>query len=160
MGLGKTLQAITVMWTLFEQDVFAGHQTCTNGIVLCPASLVANWKQEINDIWLRGKNSITCYPCLNKPKDVIKHWISAIKSVNAKITKPLLIISYESFRSHHATICYKDSKTKKMKHDIGFVVCDEGHKLKNHKSQLSLAVSQINTKKRLLLTGTLYILYI
>jgi len=165
MGLGKTLQAIAVMWTLMEQDVFAGEQTVTNGIVLSPASLVQNWESEIQQ-WLGTKTGSTmrCFPCLGKPKVVIKQWLSAIKGHNARVTKPVLLISYESFRSNYALICFKggrkppkgasEAQISRMKHDIGFVVCDEGHRLKNNKSQLSVAVSLIGSKKRMLLSGT------
>lgn len=34
------------------------------------------------------------------------------------------------------------------------MVCDEGHIIKNSKSAISLAVSQIKTQKRIVLTGT------
>lgn len=34
------------------------------------------------------------------------------------------------------------------------VVCDEGHMIKNQKSTTSLAVNQISTKRRIVLTGT------
>lgn len=169
MGLGKTLQAITVMWTLMEQHVFAGEHTCTNGIVICPASLVSNWDNEIK-YWLgeKGVTTMKTYPCVNKTKDVVAKWLSAIKSPRAAADKPLLIISYESFRSYHEKICYKskppksggkidDERAEKLKIDIGYVVCDEGHKLKNYKSQLSVAVSRIKSKRRLLLSGTQYL---
>ena len=35
-----------------------------------------------------------------------------------------------------------------------FVVCDEGHLLKNDSSKLSQAVNQIKTRRRIVLTGT------
>ena len=172
MGLGKTLQAITVIWTLLEQDVFAGEQTCTNGIVICPASLVGNWQNEF-DFWLKGGKTLKAFPCLTKTKQVIQSWLSAMRQSNVGQIKPVLIISYESFRSYHEIICYKggkapkqcgkildNEKSEKMKQDIGFVVCDEGHKLKNYKSQLSVAVSRIKSKKRLLLSGISLFLYI
>lgn len=34
------------------------------------------------------------------------------------------------------------------------VVCDEGHVIKNSKSAISMAVSQIATPRRIILTGT------
>ena len=112
MGLGKTLQAIAVMWTLMEQDVFAGEQTCTNGIVLCPASLVSNWENEIVE-WLgEGKNTMRPFTCLANPKKVIKKWLQCMRSSAAKYSKPVLIIGYESFRAHHELICYKGTPRK------------------------------------------------
>lgn len=150
-----------------EQDVFAGEQTCTNGIVICPSSLVENWQNEIFH-WLgEGKNTMKPFPCLSKTKATILKWLQCMRSSAAKHSKPVLIISYESFRSHHQLICYKgtprkdksgkiidDERSEMSKNEIGFVVCDEGHKLKNYKSQLSVAVSRIRSRKRLLLSGT------
>ncbi len=150
MGLGKSLQAITVIWTLIEQDIFVGGTTCNNGIVICPKSLIVNWENEIKH-WLKGSDTFKTYTCLANMEDVvIQNWISAIISPNASIIKPLLIISYESFRSYHDLICYKKDKIQR---DIGFVVFDEGHKLKNYKSELSIAVSCIKSSKRLIMTG-------
>lgn len=34
------------------------------------------------------------------------------------------------------------------------VVCDEGHVLKNEKSAISVAMSKLRTKRRIVLTGT------
>ncbi|ETO26541.1 SNF2 family domain-containing protein [Reticulomyxa filosa] len=37
---------------------------------------------------------------------------------------------------------------------MGVVICDEGHRLKNYKSQLFKAVAEVDTSRRLLLSGT------
>lgn len=56
----------------------------------------------------------------------------------------MLIISYETFRLHaHA-----------LNGEIGLVICDEGHRLKNQENQTYLALNQINAKRRVLLSGT------
>ena len=42
MGMGKTLQAIALLWTLLKQGP-TGVPIARKAIVVCPASLVANW---------------------------------------------------------------------------------------------------------------------
>ena len=44
MGLGKTLSAIAVLWTLVK-----GRKH--RGVIVCPSSLIDNWKRELNR-WL------------------------------------------------------------------------------------------------------------
>lgn len=42
MGLGKTLQCITLIWTLLRQSPDR-KPTIVKAIIACPASLVKNW---------------------------------------------------------------------------------------------------------------------
>lgn len=51
MGLGKTLQCITLLWTLVRQGP-EGKPTIDKGIIVCPSSLVRNWSNEINKVWI------------------------------------------------------------------------------------------------------------
>ena len=48
---GKTLQTISVLWTLLRQGPVAnglsGGAECVNAIVISPTSLVLNWKAEV-----------------------------------------------------------------------------------------------------------------
>ena len=50
MGLGKTLQALTVLWAFLHQP----QPRVLKAIIVCPASLVSNWYREI-DRWLEGR---------------------------------------------------------------------------------------------------------
>jgi DNA repair and recombination protein RAD54B len=50
MGLGKTLQTITLLWTLLKQS-FTGKPVCARAIIVCPSSLVKNWRSEFKK-WL------------------------------------------------------------------------------------------------------------
>ncbi|XP_068158422.1 uncharacterized protein [Drosophila tropicalis] len=80
-----------------------------------------------------------------------------------------LLVGYEAFRTLVFYHSYKNrgnltsgnleiirDKVKKYLLEPGpdLVVCDEGHIIKNSKSAISLAVAQIKTKKRIILTGT------
>jgi DNA repair and recombination RAD54-like protein len=58
---------------------------------------------------------------------------------------PILLISYETFRLH-ASVLHSSP--------IGLVICDEGHRLKNCENQTYTALTQLKTKKRILLSGT------
>ena len=48
---GKTLQTISVLWTLLRQgpvhNGLLGGAECVNAIVISPTSLVLNWKAEV-----------------------------------------------------------------------------------------------------------------
>jgi DNA repair and recombination RAD54-like protein len=41
-GLGKTLQAIALLWTLLRQGI-DGQPVAKRVIIVCPTSLVSNW---------------------------------------------------------------------------------------------------------------------
>jgi hypothetical protein len=55
-GLGKTLQGISLMWTLLCQGSpwLGGRPLARRAIIVCPTSLVANWASEC-DKWLNGR---------------------------------------------------------------------------------------------------------
>ena len=56
MGLGKTLQGISLLWTLLRQgcDALGGCPLVRRAIIVCPTSLVANWESECAK-WLKGR---------------------------------------------------------------------------------------------------------
>ena len=58
---------------------------------------------------------------------------------------PILIISYETFRLH-AHVLHTS--------EVGLVLCDEGHRLKNHENQTYQALMGLKCKRRVLLSGT------
>ncbi|KAH1847510.1 hypothetical protein KXX43_005597 [Aspergillus fumigatus] len=145
MGLGKTLQCISLMWTLLKQSPEAGKSTIQKCIIACPSSLVGNWANELVK-WL-GKDAITPFAIDGKASKAeltsqIKQW--AIASGRA-VVRPVLIVSYETLRMYVDAL--KDSP-------IGLLLCDEGHRLKNKDSLTWTALNSLNVTRRVILSGT------
>ncbi|XP_070562643.1 DNA repair and recombination protein RAD54-like [Ptychodera flava] len=142
MGLGKTLQCITLMWTLLRQSP-EGKPEIDKAIVVAPSSLVKNWYNEINK-WLGSR--ITPLAIDSGSKDDIDRNLRMFMTQSGRrVPHPILIISYETFRLH-ASVLHKGS--------VGLVICDEGHRLKNSENQTYQALSGLNARGRVLLSGT------
>ena len=47
-------QSIATLWTLLTAGIHGGKPTCARPLILCPASLVANWGAELTR-WLEGR---------------------------------------------------------------------------------------------------------
>ena len=62
-----------------------------------------------------------------------------------RVHNSILIISYETFRSHYE---------KLTSSAVGLLICDEGHRLKNLESQTYQALDKLKTQRRVLLSGT------
>lgn len=145
MGLGKTLQCITLLWTLLKQSPDAGKPTIQKAIVACPSSLVQNWAKELVK-WL-GENAITPFAIDGKASKEeltrqLRQW--AVASGRA-VTRPVIIVSYETLRLN----------VEELKHtQIGLMLCDEGHRLKNGDSRTFGALNELNVSRRVILSGT------
>ncbi|XP_037047921.1 transcriptional regulator ATRX homolog [Bradysia coprophila] len=147
MGLGKTLQVITLVHTLIT------HFTETKVkkvLILCPKSVILNWMDEF-ELWLKdfqNKGNINTY-CLSSARESAKR-IKAWQKNGG-----VFIIGYRSFQRES---CKADEKSifhqAFVDPGVDLVVCDEGHLLKNPASKLSLAINKIRTSRRIILTGS------
>jgi len=142
MGLGKTLQCITLLWTLLRQGPDC-KPIIDKAVVVCPSSLVRNWYNEISK-WLPGKISPLAMDGGTK-QQIETDLRGFINTFGRKPHNPVLIISYETFRLH-AEILHTG--------DVGLLLCDEGHRLKNCENQTYKALMGIRCKRRVLMSGT------
>ncbi|GJJ11553.1 hypothetical protein Clacol_005787 [Clathrus columnatus] len=145
MGLGKTLQCITLLWTLLKQSPRAGRPSVDKCIVVCPSSLVRNWANEFSK-WL-GKDTVPCLALDGKGTKAemvarVQRWAEA---TGRNITLPVLIVSYETLRTLQPYLACAE---------IGLLLCDEGHRLKNGESLTFTALTSLNVKRRVILSGT------
>lgn len=65
MGLGKTLQSITVTWTMLNQGTkkLGGTPMAKRVLIVCPSSLVKNWLNEFTK-WLKVSKYFELRKCL------------------------------------------------------------------------------------------------
>ncbi|KAJ1548209.1 DNA-dependent ATPase protein rad54 [Nowakowskiella sp. JEL0078] len=145
MGLGKTLQCITLLWTLLKQSPEPGKPTIEKAIIACPSSLVRNWANELKK-WL-GPDRVRPLACDGKSsKEAMTKDLQQFGTSKGRtVINPVLIISYESLRAYAG--CLQNS-------EIGLLLCDEGHRLKNSESQTYVALNALNAKRRVILSGT------
>lgn len=142
MGLGKTLQCITLLWTLLRQSPEC-KPTINKAIIVCPSSLVKNWYNEFGK-WLGHRvNSLAIEN--GSKEDTTKALQQYMASQSQRTGTPVLIISYESFRIYSNIL--NDS-------EVGLLLCDEGHRLKNCENLTYNALMGLKTKRRVLLSGT------
>ncbi|KAG2734940.1 hypothetical protein G9P44_001154 [Scheffersomyces stipitis] len=145
MGLGKTLQCIALMWTLLKQSP-RGKRTIEKCIIVCPSSLVRNWANEIIK-WL-GEGVLTPLAVDGKSTKnselggALQQW-SVARGRN--IVRPVLIISYETLRRN---------VDKLAGTEVGLMLADEGHRLKNGDSLTFTALNSLRCERRVILSGT------
>ncbi|NGX56163.1 MAG: RNA polymerase-associated protein RapA [Candidatus Anoxychlamydiales bacterium] len=127
MGLGKTLQAIIAISQI---------KTKINkpSIVVCPTSLLYNWKEELHKFNPKLKAVIIEGVPQNRKKI-----ISTIKNYDVIIT------SY--------TLMQKDIDQYKDI-DFAYTILDEAQHIKNRATRNAKSVKEINSTYKLILTGT------
>lgn len=130
MGLGKSLQALTV----FAVDV--KREWASTLLVVCPVTLKGNWSDEID--------KFSRFPHVlleGTPKQRAE-----LLSDFGEITGPkILIVNYEQVAAHM-------DRLEKIAFDI--VVFDEAHYLKNPKAKRTKACLSLYSRRSFLLTGT------
>ena len=91
---------------------------------MCPSSLVKNWYNEIFK-WLGQKVSPLAMDGGSKA-DIDRDLKGFMNTFGRRPNNPVLIISYETFRLHCQVL---------HSSEVGLVLCDEGHRLKNSENQ-------------------------
>jgi len=127
MGLGKTLQAICALTQLMK-----GAKT--PALVVCPTSLLYNWKEECHKF--NGKlKSLIIDGMPNQRKKLIKE----MKDYNVVIT------SY--------SLLQKDIEAYD-KFTFSYMILDEAQHIKNRGTRNAKSVKMVKAKHRMILSGT------
>ena len=127
MGLGKTIQALAFMSALKSEK-----EESSTFLVVCPASLVENWKREANTF-------------AKELKVYIHHGLKRLKSEVEFLKHDLIITSY-------VTLANDLTLFKKITFDA--IIGDEAQHIKNKKTKNARALMTLKSAGRFLLTGT------
>ena len=138
MGLGKTAQAISLLARLLDDGDAGPH------IVVAPVSTLENWTREIA-LWCPA---LTCvkYHGSEAERDEIR------QAVKENGTPHVVVCSFTTFSSSGASAPLDQKFLRKL--DASYLIIDEAQKIKNANSITFKNLSQLKTRRRLLLTGT------
>ena len=128
MGLGKTIQTIAFLKSEYEE----GAKTGT--IIICPASLVYNWKSELE----RFAPNLPAVVVSGKQEE-------RMETIQSLKPSDIVITSYDLLRRDIRL--YSNIR-------FGYQIIDEAQFIKNSATLSSKAVKQIKSDFRLALTGT------
>jgi SWI/SNF-related matrix-associated actin-dependent regulator of chromatin subfamily A member 5 len=134
MGLGKTLQTLSFL-------TYLKHNLNNPGpyLVICPLSVLGSWMNEAKK-WT-PQLSVFQFHGDASNRAFLK------EKLLQKETKPdVIVTTFEQFLAEQHY----------FKHRFHYqaVVIDEGHKIKNEKTQLATALFGLTTRFKMLLTGT------
>ncbi|KAI9011258.1 SNF2 family N-terminal domain-containing protein [Gaertneriomyces semiglobifer] len=178
MGLGKTLQVITFVYTLLR-EISSGNCTIPEHLggarvlVVAPTSVIINWEREFK-FWIFEKD---------KPKAAerairqrIMRTLTIVSTTNLEIRKDqsqvwdskggVLIVSYHLLRSmitmerkgkspgNGYSLSGSDTNEEYFLKHTDLLVCDEAHVLKNSASAITMLLQSFETPSRICLTGS------
>jgi TATA-binding protein-associated factor len=140
MGLGKTLQTLCIVASdhhmRAEEFAKTGAPDVRRlpSLIVCPPTLSGHWQQEINTY----APFLTCTAYVGPPADRLR--------LRDQLTKTdIVITSYD--------ICRNDSEVLTPL-NWNYLVLDEGHLIKNPRAKVTIAVKQLLSNHRLILSGT------
>lgn len=167
MGLGKTMQTISLLVTIAEaaaepktQPQIPPSLRKSRTLILCPSSLIANWIDEFNK-WLPA-NAAPLVGELFPIESDCSYAARLRKIAEWSENGGVLLISYDLFRNFVKNSLGKSPLSDELYEKVlaqltdnpHIVIADEAHKLKNPKSGIGQAASKFKTSSRIALTGS------
>lgn len=140
MGLGKTLQTLCMVAS--DHHMRAEEYKKTQmpdkrplpSLIVCPPSLSGHWQQEIKTY--APFLTYVAYVGSSAERAKVRHKLAGAD---------IIIASYETCRNDLQIL---------QPMDFNYCVLDEGHLIKNPKTKTTIAIKQLNSYHRLILSGT------
>uniref|UniRef100_A0A3Q3LUN1 DNA helicase n=1 Tax=Mastacembelus armatus TaxID=205130 RepID=A0A3Q3LUN1_9TELE len=153
MGLGKTLQVVAFLHTV----LLSANLKFRTALVVCPLNTILNWVGEFK----KWQNNMGEDKVKVTEMATLKHLPARLQALQRwQREGGVAIMGYDMYRILSVGQKISDEGWKKELKSIlvhpgpDFVVCDEGHILRNDFSNVSKALNAIRTRRRVVLTGT------
>ncbi|MGC8624736.1 MAG: DEAD/DEAH box helicase [Phycisphaerae bacterium] len=139
MGLGKTIQVLALLLRLKEHHAGAS-QTPPPSLLIVPASLIANWLDEL------ARFAPTLKACVAHPSEKLNDWTTANEEVISHTIAGMdLVITTYGMATRLEWL------TKRL---WNIVILDEAQAIKNSGTKQTRCVKQLRAAARVALTGT------
>ena len=138
--LGKTVQAISLIALLREQENYLGPH-----LIVAPLSTLSNWLDEFHH-WVPSIPVVMYHGTPQQRTEIFKTKIMRnLKNGRPTEQFPVVCTSYEMVLKDRASL---------SKINWEFIIIDEGHRMKNFDSKLFRELKSFSSATRLLITGT------
>lgn len=150
MGLGKTFQVITFLYTVMR----CAQLGLRTALVVTPVNVLHNWRKEFSKWRPAELKPLRVFMLEDvarvKRPDLLTKW---------RVKGGVLLIGYSSFRNLSLGKHVKDKNsaneiTYALQCGPDILVCDEAHMIKNRRADITQALKQVRTQRRIALTGS------
>jgi superfamily II DNA or RNA helicase len=135
MGLGKTVELLGFLSALKNNG--NSNSFAKASLIIIPASLIANWEQEILR-FAPGLKYYIAHPEAHRSKNVEPQDEKALDSIDLVITTYTLVQKYTWLQSY----------------TWNYVILDEAQAIKNPSTKQARAIKKLNAQNRIIMTGT------
>ncbi|KAE9611986.1 putative DNA helicase chromatin remodeling SNF2 family [Lupinus albus] len=150
MGLGKTFQVIAFLYTAMR-SVDLGLRTA---LIVTPVNVLHNWRHEFNKWRPSELKSLKVFMLEDVPRDRRAELLAKWRAKGG-----VFLIGYSAFRNLSFGKHVKDRHVARdichaLQDGPDILVCDEAHMIKNTKADVTQALKQVKSQRRIALTGS------
>jgi SNF2 family DNA or RNA helicase len=156
MGLGKTLQVLSFLVALMEQQ---GSTGTGPHLIVMPLSVMTSWRSDIEKYIPAGVTDVHVHLGTREERECgFGEWHRRLKEQYSRgnTSRVFLCLTSYSFAINDIDLFRRLRQTKRNTNLFwDYLIVDEAHRLKNSESKLFGCLLQLKSQRHLLLTGTL-----
>ncbi|EFJ53228.1 hypothetical protein VOLCADRAFT_120230 [Volvox carteri f. nagariensis] len=141
MGLGKTVQVIAYLAGLHHSGLYRPS------LIVCPATVLRQWMRELRSWWPPFRVVLLHESGRSPPAaaTAVRPDRPALLEVALSSPSGLVLTTYDNLRLQRDLL---------LRVRWGVAVLDEGHKIRNPDSEITLVCKQLHTVHRLIMSGS------